>query len=278
MTLSLVARGTVNSPTDATSYATSAFVPGSNKLLVACYSVERGASVDPTTPTPSGHGTWSTITDFLFKTTGVGRNRICLFACDTGVTPASSAVTFDHAGVTMLGAEASVFEVIGSDLVSGGGASTVAQCFVQALTTAADASGTSGAITLAAAGDSLNRAFACWAHTNSAQTTPATNWTEIDDLSHSAPANDCETQWRSDVFDTAAAASWTGSTVYGGIAFEIKNLTVGNCPICGGDGWETDADRLAGIPCYNCTGTGNIPLPIPPVTCPTCGGTGLVPG
>lgn len=224
MAIALTARGTINSSTDASSYATAAFTPSANVLLVACYAVHRGGSTNPTTPTVSGHGTWTTANDFLYLATGIGRGRLFVCGTDTGATPGSAAVTFDQGGVTQLGAEASVFELSGTDLTSSGGSSTVAQCFVQAPNTTANATGTSGAVTLAAAGNANNRPFSWWSHAANEVTAPATGWTEVDDLAHAAPANGSESQWHATTFDTAAAASWVGSVAFGGIAFEIKAL------------------------------------------------------
>ena len=223
MAIGVTARGTVNTGTDATSFATGAFTPSANVLLVACYAARRGGNV-PTTPTVTGHGTMTEITGFTWLTPGASGGRMWIFGLDTGASPGSAAVTFDHSGTTHVGAEASVYEVTGTDLSSGGGSSTVAQCFVQTLTTTADSSGTSASITLAAAGNSNNRPFSWWVHGANEAITPATSWTEIDDLAHAAPASGSESQWRSDAFDTAAAASWTTSAGYGGLATEIKAL------------------------------------------------------
>ncbi len=226
--IDIQSRGFLNTSTDATSYATGNFTPTASELLLAYYDVSRD-SATPTTPTVTGHdgGTaWTLIASLAWATVTTNKSSIFLFACITGSSPGNGAVTFDHGATTHIGAEASVFEVSGADEGNG-----LVQTFVQTVLTAADpAFATSGSLTLASAGHEDNRAFSAWVHVAAEATTPQTSWTEIHDLSHTAPNRGSESQWRSDVFDTAAGASWTTSQTFGGIAFEIKAAGVVSAP------------------------------------------------
>jgi hypothetical protein len=76
-------------------------------------------------------------------------------------------------------------------------------------------------LTLAAASAIDNRAVSAFAHGWDEVSTPANNWTEIHDVHYASSALGFHTQWRSDVFDTAASSSWGTSVMAGGMAFEI---------------------------------------------------------
>ena len=48
------------------------------------------------------------------------------------------------------------------------------------------------------------------------------DWTELDDLAGSGPVRGVDSQYRGDAFETVASASWTTSSVWLGIAAELK--------------------------------------------------------
>jgi hypothetical protein len=60
MALTVTHRTTSGSETDAMSAEAASFTPNANTLLVAAYVASR-ASATPTTPTLTGHGTWTAI-------------------------------------------------------------------------------------------------------------------------------------------------------------------------------------------------------------------------
>jgi hypothetical protein len=218
--IALTARGSISSSADATSYGTGSFTPNSDSLLVAIYDSDR-TSADPTTPTVSGHGTWTAIDSLQWVTSAASnptnRGKLFIFALDTGA-PGDSTVTFDHGATTHAGAEASVFELSGTDVASG-----VAQCFVQLVHSTVDTIGSSDlSITLAAAGNSANRPFMAVSTMGATTFVPQTNWTGIHNLSHTTPNQTLYTEWRSDAFDTAAHLDYASNVFRGGIAFEVK--------------------------------------------------------
>lgn len=207
------------SSTDATAYTTSAFTPTANALLVATFTATRGSSTDPgvVTVTDSASLTWTQVRDFAYITSGSTRGRVAVYAAQAPSSPASMTVTGTYGG-TCTGSTIHVFEVLGSDVANG-----VGQSFVQSVPTTANASGTSAAVTLAAAGNSRNRAFMVSVHLQANEdTVPAASWTEIGDTAHATPGESSATEWRSDVFDTAPSANWTTSSTYGAIGFEVK--------------------------------------------------------
>lgn len=173
-----------------------------------------GASaVDPTSVTGNGVS-WTKKTAV---SDGSGVMRIHLYVADSGSSPSSGALTVSYGAVTQLGQHVSVFELSGVDL-SGG--ATVA--VVQAPTTTGTAA--AGSITLAAAGQMTNRPISGWAHAANEATNERANWVEVHDGSFATPVSGKETQWRPDFFETTSTASWTTSSIYVGIAAEVKAL------------------------------------------------------
>lgn len=210
-----------HSTTDATTYSSGSWTPPANALLV-CWVINRSTVDTPTSVT--GHG--ATYTRAATVTDAAGL-RMHLYVADSGGSP--SAGTDDVVfAATQGGCHVMVHAFQGVDL-SGGAVAAI----VQSVVTALAATGTSGSLTLAAAGNAANRPISAWAHRANEVTTPATNWTEIDDgqFPTTAPSSSAECQWRSDAFDTAAAASWTTSIGFAGIAAELKASLVGPTPI-----------------------------------------------
>ena len=202
----------INSSTDATSYANTAWTPPNSLIVLVVYS--REVSALNTVDSVTGNGiTWTQIATVTWGSGNI--HRLTLFGAN-GSGATNEATTIQYGADTQIGCIASFFEVTGADL-SGG----VAAAFVQAPTNSG-AAALSGSVTLAAAGNSNNRPIAAFMHAANEVTTFATNWTELDDLAGAAPVRGVDTQYRSDAYDTAAAASWATSAVWGGIAAEIK--------------------------------------------------------
>jgi hypothetical protein len=205
--------------TDGTALAIPAFTAAASTLYIATVGMERGGSQNPTTPVVTHNSITATeIVALFYLTTGSFRHKIWLFAWNSGAGSGSVAGNVDWGAVTYTGAEVQVYEVTGSDLVGG-----LAQTFVQALTTAADLTATSASITLAGASNAGNRPFAFWAHGANEETTiVGASWTTSTNVAHASPSAAMKAGWRTDAYDTAAAASWTTSSPYGGIAVELK--------------------------------------------------------
>ncbi len=240
MAFGVTARGSFITETDATSFSTAAFTPTASELLIACYGVERTSSINPTTPTVSGHDggvAWTLITSLLYETDAGTRRSIFLFACVTGGSPSSAAVTFSHGAVSHSAAAASVFEISGADEANG-----LVQAFVASYLGPVDAlTNTIVTINLNAAADVNNRPFAFFVKQGNEDFVPRTNWTEIQDLSTGDPGRSLESQWRSDTFETTASATWaTNATQRSGIAWELKVAAAG------GDG-HPSRRRLTGL-------------------------------
>jgi hypothetical protein len=227
--LAVTTRDTINSEVDAASYSGAAFTATANSLLIALIGASRGSSLEPATPTVTHDGLTLTLIDFNFwSTLGSTRKKLWIAAVQAKASPGSSALSADFGGVTHVGCEASIFDVTGSDVLNG-----LAQSFVQVVKSTADATGGASVpvtLTLAGAGNAANRPFSLWAHaSNDAPgVTPQASWIELHEFSHANPNANHESQWRSDAFDTAAAATWSAGPVgYGGLAFEIKALVSG---------------------------------------------------
>ena len=164
------------------------------------------------TPTIAGNNlTWTQIGSTLVFATST--RTLALFGANaSGATSGITTVTFAN---TQLGCTVSFFHATGVDLASG-----VAAAFVQNVSNSG--TGTAGSVTLAAASATKNRAISGWCHLANEVTTHATNWTEADDLAGIGHMRGSQTQYRTDAFDTAAAATWTTSSAWGGIAAELK--------------------------------------------------------
>lgn len=218
MTIAITRMAGTGSGTDATSY-TRSYQPTASKLSIATVGVERTGSTNPNTPTVTHNSITATLIDsFLYVTSGTTRYKLFLFAWDSGAGSGSAQTwTADFAGVTHHGAEMNIFEVSGTDLAHG-----VAQCFVQVVKTTADATGTSGSITLAAPTNANNRPMAVWAHSANEEHS-ISNWTSATNVAHANPNAAMKEGYLLTAWDTAAAATWTTSTNYGGMAFEIKS-------------------------------------------------------
>ena len=207
-----------SSDTDATSYATASITPTASRLLIACYhSVNLTEGIDPTQPTLTGNGlTWTVVDSWVYRQFG-DRYRLSVAAANTGGSPSTGTITFDHGAQTEEGASWSVFELNGTDVSNG-----VSQCFPQFVHSTLNAGGTSISLTLASAADSGNRPFLCMGGGMNEDITPRTNWTEIHQAGATSPNVLIETQERLDTFETTASATWTTAILYGGIAFEVK--------------------------------------------------------
>ena len=208
------------STSNASSYANSSWTPPTTGMI-GCWVANTHASAT-TIPTISGNGiTWVQIATVSLLS-GIDR-RLTLFAANAAGASAG-VTTIDYAGSNQTGTAASFFQITGADEANG-----VAQSFVQTLNNNGSAA-LSGSVTLAAAANSNNRPISAFIHNANEVVTPQTNWTELDDGSYINPSFALESQFRSDAFDTAAAASWATSSIWIGMAAEVKVLTAAANP------------------------------------------------
>ncbi len=212
---SLVA--SINSGTNASSYASGAASPAADRFLLAFVS-GTGNAIQPTVPTPSGWAlSWSQVgTDHNYSS-GANGGGLWVFGAKTTTAPGSDVFTADFGLQSLIGCEAAIIAISGHDL-----AATVAQLVVQFVKSVIDASGLSGSLALAAAGAADNRPMSYWVHHTNEVTDPRVNWTELFDGNHLAPTRGAECQARTDAFETTASASWVTSSVYGAVALEVK--------------------------------------------------------
>jgi hypothetical protein len=195
---------------DATSYVNSSWTPPTSGLIIATVYSRRFGGGDPITPTMSGNGVaWVQIATVMVA----GTHRLTLFGANaSGSTTGATTVDFgaetqDFMHVNFMGAT-------GVNL-SGGAAAA----FVQAPT--GGTSGTSASISLSIGADPLNRLFAAFSLSTTPGMTARSGWTPADD--QAAFTAESQTQHRSGAFDTAASATWDGtSRAWVGIAVELK--------------------------------------------------------
>jgi hypothetical protein len=165
----------------------------------------------------SGNGlTWTQIGSTLADGDNGG---LSMFAADASGSSAG-ATTVDFGADTQVHCTVSFFHATGVDL-SGG----VAAAFVQSPTNTG--TGTSGSVTLAAAGAADNRPISFFWHLAAESSTERTNWTELDDMTGTGRNRGIITQYRDDAFETTASASWTTSAKWAGIAAELKASVAG---------------------------------------------------
>lgn len=207
----------INISTDLSTYDSASWTPPSSGLLIAfIYSREAAGSnaVSSLVHDPTGANVaWTSIATVQYGASNV--NRLSLYAIDSS-TLGTGIDRVSYAGAQQC-CSVSIFLAEGVDL-SGG----VAAAFVQSPTaTDGGVAGTTGTVSLSAAGASANRPIAGFGHAAQEDTTFRTNWTEVDDLQGAAPVRGTETQVREDAFETTASATWTTSSRWGGIAAEL---------------------------------------------------------
>jgi hypothetical protein len=208
-------RASVFSTTSAASYAASpSYTPAAGSLLVAF--VESSLASSPINPTSvTGHGvTFSSLSIAGALST---THRVSVWVADSGAAPTAVATTASFGSTNQSGCSIIEYEITGVDL-SGGAVAAIVQSPVNTGT------GTTGTVTLSAAGNSENIELAAFVHLANEGTTPRTNWTEPvgSDGNFNAPATGVEAQYRTDTFETTVSATWATSSAWLGVALEIK--------------------------------------------------------
>jgi len=157
-----------NISTDSASYDSAIWTPPASGLVCVWVHTRVTGGSPNTSASVTGNGlTWAEAGTMTFSTT----RRVSLFVANaSGATSGSTKFLFDN---TQLHCDALFFSVDGAHLSDG------SACAIRQLGSASG-SGTSGCITLAAAGDTNNRPISSWKHLASEGTAPRTNWTELD--------------------------------------------------------------------------------------------------
>lgn len=201
---------------DLSAYSNSSWTPPSSGLIRLEVWSRQGDG--PNTPTVSGNGlTWTEIATVAVSTV----HRLTLFGADA-IGSTTGATTIDFAGQTQIWCKAIFSLAEGVDL-SGG----VAAAFVQVATNSG-VNIDNLSIALSAAGAADNRPIAVFMHAWNEDTSPRTNWTELDDLTGGFNiTGQIQSQYRDDAFETTASASWATSISAAGIAAELKAEAAG---------------------------------------------------
>lgn len=208
--------------TNANSYSNSSWTPPTTGIIIA--DVVNWIAAVGNVPTGSGNSlTWAQIATVAVDP-GTSHRITRFAAIATGST--TGVTTFDFAGQTQLGCVVSFYQAEGVDTTGG-----IASAFIQNPTNSG--TGTSGSVTLAAAGHADNRPIACFSHQTQELATPDGAWTEVDDMSNSGPAIGVETQWDTDGFQNASA-SWATSSAWIAMASELKATVVSGEPFPAG--------------------------------------------
>lgn len=214
-------KAAIYSTTTASSYATTGtYTPKSHALLVAFVVTTLGATpLDPTTVT--GHGVSFTKLTLSARTLST-THAVSVWVANSGASPSTAAVTADYAGVSQTGGVVIEYEVEGADM-----STSAVAAIVQNPTNTG--SGTAQTVTLAAAGNSANRALIFGVHLSNTAPTAAGAWTLTAGAAgnFNTPATGAIGLFNNSSFDTAGAA--TGANVsWRMVGLEIKcDLTSG---------------------------------------------------
>lgn len=218
MTVSLTTVEASGSTTDASSYLTGTLTPLPNCVLLIFIEAHRGGSTAVATPTLGGGGlTYTSQATNAYRTTGTIRGKQFCYRAKLGTSPGSFKITIDF-GATHQNCHWFIYCVKNTPLTGANAADAILQQPV------ATGTGTTGTVTLAAAGASANRPISFFTHFVNEVTTPRTNWTELSDQRHASPAAASEVQWRSGAFETTSTATWSKSSDWGGISLELVDL------------------------------------------------------
>lgn len=214
MTITVTHKASVFSGSNATSYATGSWTPTASRLAICC--VQSELSGAPAEPTISGNGlTWTKADGYQDDTSGT-QSRITVFVALTGGSPSAGAVTADFGAETELGGNVIVDEVSGAD-VSG----TALNAIVQTKTGSTSGSGTSESISLTNGITAGNASYGVFHHQADEGSSVGSGYSALGDGHHAGPASALFTEYKAAGAQTVDA-SWTTSSLKGGIALEIK--------------------------------------------------------
>jgi len=241
MTISAAVRGTpLNDGVDNTVFTmVDAGTPTASRLLLA-FVTSRSAGDSLAADTFTGYGlTWTSLGGHDRDS---GNVHMEVYGALTGGSPTS----VDPVATWSLTRSGCHIHIVEITLTNYG--ATPADCVadqgggVRLAKSSVTGTATSISFTLVSASNSANRPIAHASHGGAVEVTdPATNWTELTDGSMTSPINNVETQWRSDVFDTAVSASWVTAANRFGVALELIDTQ----PVGGSSG--TDPFGMTGF-------------------------------
>lgn len=213
---------TINSGTDATSYATAAWTPVNNRLfwLFAENSVTSGGAARPTV---SGNGlTWEFVGEYY---AGTNDGMSLFVAMNVGSVGVNGVTTLNY-GVTQLGCEAMIVETDGMDLPSTlasalnyvGFLGVAGQGSVVNTDTVVGAGYGPWPVKPMAPDSRCIGAIVISANVVMSATAP---WAKLLDQGHATPNRRMMSCWRSDAVDSSYTATWTGTVFDRAMIVEI---------------------------------------------------------
>jgi uncharacterized protein YjiK len=216
--LAVVKLATIHSSTDATSYSFSSVAASNNRLYVVFLNTAIGSGTAPAATGVSGAGlTFSEIDPAggeLYSGAGVRRMQAWRALVGSGAT--TGAITINLNG-SSIGMDAVLLEFTGTDTTGVNGAGAI----VQSQTAEVNA-GNSVSVTLGAFGSGNNRPVAFFSHRIAEASTEEAGYTELDDVTHSAPTTGTACEWNATAAETSPSASWVTAADGAGFALEVK--------------------------------------------------------
>lgn len=204
MAISVTSLTSGGSTTDGTSFTTASISPSANKTVLVAIASRAG-----TAPTSV---TGNSLTYTKEFETADGLLSYWRSSIGTG-TAGTITITF---GASQTACVWSVFELDGDD---------TSAPIVQEVEGSGNA--TSGSITLASFSSAENATLGIFSHNANEATTPGTGFTEIHDQAQLNSSISIQTEFRSDN-DTSVDASWVTSSLWRGIAVELKSAAAGS--------------------------------------------------
>lgn len=205
-----VFRETKNDSTNGTSYASDAFTPAANDLLIVFVSASGTTAAG--TMTDSQSGSWTKVGSALYNTSG---STLYCFARTTGVSASSMTVTFDCTGDSATGANINVYGIGGMSVY---GTSAIVQSAKQEN----QASGGTPAPVFGASAQTGNPTLgAIGAQKAAPIVTVPGSWTEGDDSNYATPSNGIESIFRDSGF-TGTTITWGGTVTAAWASFIIE--------------------------------------------------------
>jgi hypothetical protein len=218
-TLSVIKKGAIHVPTDASSYSFAPITAINNRLYVAFVSTSIGSGTSPAATSVSGAGL--TFTEIgtaggVLYSGSPGVRRIQAWRALVASGAATGPVAISLNG-TSTGMDAVLLEFTGTNTSGTNGSGAVVQSATNKASTA-----TALTVTLAAFGSSTNRPVAFFNHRVAESTTQESGYTELDDANHSSPAAGAECEWHVSAADTTPSASWGTAGAAAGFAIEVR--------------------------------------------------------
>lgn len=203
-----------NNTANQTSYATGAYQPAVNSLVVAVVVNSKAAAAD--SPTFSGNGlTWVAMTNQTFFGNTI---KITMFRA-MGAAPTSTAGTADFAGATQTGCHIRVIQFANADTSGANGSGAIVQTVATNAATTANAylsmaslTGTQNAVLMALAHNQVSGTLAG---------SPEAGWTSPWSVSYATPFCGLFGEYRLATTDNSITIT-SASVDYGIIALEIK--------------------------------------------------------